>query len=205
MYRSGDSGREECDVMARSATFNAEPDVATLLAQAEHETGLHDFGDGPLHQFRMSALLSAYPDAKLVWPHRDPAEMFGSLLEVIAMVSRYSGTPAPVDRRAFSLAMLDGFQQRVEKALADPTSDGGSVCHVGYPDLVADPAGVIRAVYRHFARSPDRAEPAVRAWLDDLGNRGDRFGGWTYDLADHGVSAGEVRERFGSYLGRFRV
>lgn len=160
---------------------------------------------GVEHQFRMSALLSAYPDANLVWPHRDPAEVFGSLLEVIAMVSRYSGTPAPPDRRAFSLAMLDRFQQRVEKALADPASDCGSVCHVSYPDLVADPAGVIRAVYRHFALSPDRAEPAVRAWLDDPGNRGDRFGRWTYDLADHGVSAGEVRERFGSYLRRFGV
>lgn len=35
--------------MARSATFSARPDTAVLLAQAEAETGLHDFGD---RQFR---------------------------------------------------------------------------------------------------------------------------------------------------------
>lgn len=35
--------------MVRSATFGAQPDAAALLAQAEYETGLHDFGDG---QFR---------------------------------------------------------------------------------------------------------------------------------------------------------
>lgn len=41
--------------MARSATFSARPGAAALLAQAEHETGLHDFGNeqfrGPLEAF----------------------------------------------------------------------------------------------------------------------------------------------------------
>ncbi len=162
---------------------------------------------GVEHQFRLSALLAAYPDAKLVWPHRDPAEVFGSLLAVVSMVFKYSGTPAPApaDRRAFSLAMLDGFQQRVEKALADPASEADSVCHVTYPDLTADPVGVVRAVYEHFALPLDGVEPALRAWLDDPGNRGDRFGKWTYDLADYEVSAGEVRERFSSYRERFGI
>jgi hypothetical protein len=46
-------------------------------------------------------------------------------------------------------------------------------------------------------------EAAARAWLDDPGNRGDRFGQWTYDLADHEVTADEVRECFGHYRERF--
>jgi len=158
---------------------------------------------GVEHQFRMSALLAAYPDAKLVWPHRDPVEVFGSLLAVIAMVFKRSGTPAPADRRAFSVAMLDRFQQRVEKALADPASDSESICHVTYPDLVADPAGVVRTACEHFALPPDGLEPTLRAWLDDPGNRSDRFGKWAYDLADHEVSADEVRERFAGYRERF--
>ena len=160
---------------------------------------------GVAHQFRLSALLSAYPDAKLVWPHRDPVEVFGSLLAVTSMVYAHSGAPAPADRRAFSLATLDDFQQRVEKALADPAADGESVCHVTYSDLIADPVAVIHDVYKHFGLPPDGAEPAVRAWLDDPGNRSDRYGRWTYDLADYEVSADEVRERFGSYQERFGV
>jgi hypothetical protein len=101
--------------------------------------------------------------------------------------------------------MLDGFEQRVEKALTDPATEADSVCHITYPDLVADPAGVIRGVYSHFSLPLDGVEGAVRAWLDDPGNRSDRFGHWTYDLADHGVSAGEVRERFAAYGERFGV
>jgi hypothetical protein len=158
---------------------------------------------GVEHQFRLSALLAAYPDAKLIWPHRDPVEVFGSLLAVVSLVCQHSGTPAPADRRAFSLALLDSFEQRVEKALADPASEADSICHVTYPDLVADPAGVVRTAYEHFGLPPDGVEAAVRAWLDDPGHRSDRFGRWTYDLANYGVRSDEVRERFGGYRERF--
>ncbi len=58
-------------------------------------------------------------------------------------------------------------------------------------------------MYEHFSLPMDGVEPALRAWLDDPGNRGDRFGKWAYDLADYEVSAGGVRERFGSYRERF--
>jgi hypothetical protein len=160
---------------------------------------------GVHHQFRLSALLSAYPDAQLVWPHRDPVEVFGSLLAVTAMVHRYSSAPAPGDRRAFSLGMLDRYQQQVEKALADPASDSASVCHIRYAALVADPPAVVRAVYQHFGLPMDGVEPAVRAWLAEPGNRSDRFGKWVYDLADHEVSAADIRERFSSYQERFGV
>lgn len=51
-----------------------------------------------------------------------------------------------------------------------------------YPELVADPAGVVLGVYEHFALPLDGVEAALRAWLDDPGHRGDRFGKWTYDL-----------------------
>ena len=160
---------------------------------------------GVAHDYRLSALLAVYPDAKLVWPHRDPVQCLGSLLKVTTMVHRYSGTPAPADQRAFSLRLLDRFQQRVQKALDDPATTAGSVCHVDYRDLAADPVAVVHAVYKHFGLPPDGVEPAVRAWLDDPGNRGDRLGKWTYDLADYGVTADEVRERFASYCDRFGI
>lgn len=160
---------------------------------------------GVEHQFRLSALLTVYPDAMLVWPHRDPAEVFGSLLAVTSMVYRYSGTPACTDRRAASLALLDSFQHRVDRALADPAAGRDSVCHVRYADLVADPAAVVQATYQHFGLPPDGVQPAVRRWLDDPGNRSDRFGRWTYDLADYGITAAEVQERCRRYRERFGV
>ena len=79
------------------------------------------------------------------------------------------------------------------------------VCHVSYADLVTDPAAVVQASYKHFGLPLDGVEPAVRRWLDDPGNRSDRFGKWSYDLADHGISAAEVQDRFTGYRERFGV
>ena len=160
---------------------------------------------GVEHQFRLSALLAAYPDAMLVWPHRDPVDVFGSLLAVTSMVYQYSGTPAPADRRAASLALLDSFQHRVDTALADPASGSDSVCHVSYANLVSDPVAVVQACCKRFGLPLDGIEPAVRRWLSDPGNRSDRFGKWTYDVAGHGISTAEVRDRFGRYWERFGV
>jgi hypothetical protein len=41
---------------------------------------------------------------------------------------------------------------------------------------------VVRTVYQHFGLPLNGVERAVRGWLDDPGNRSDRFGKWTCDL-----------------------
>lgn len=160
---------------------------------------------GVEHQFRLSALLAAYPDAMLVWPHRDPVAVFGSYVAVYHMVLTCSGAEDVGDRRAFAERLLDQFRARVDRALADPAAASPAVCHVAYTDLVADPVAAVRGVYQHFGLGLNGVEPAVRAWLDDPGNRADRFGKWTYDLADYKVSPEEVAERFHGYAERFGV
>jgi hypothetical protein len=62
---------------------------------------------------------------------------------------------------------------------------------------------VVRTVYQHFGLPLNGVERAVRGWLDDPGNRSDRFGKWTYDLADYQVTEDEVRERLAGYRERF--
>ncbi len=32
----------------------------------------------PVHMFALDSLLAAYPDAKFLWSHRDPAKVLGS-------------------------------------------------------------------------------------------------------------------------------
>lgn len=159
---------------------------------------------GVAHQYRLAALLDQYPDAMLVWPHRDPVEVMGSLLAVTFMVLRFSGADIS-DRRAFSERILADYQQRVEAAQQDPIVDSERVCHVRYPDFARDPVGTVRSIYAHFDLPADGVDDAVRGWLDDPANRPDRYGKWTYDLADFGVTADEVRKRFGSYTDRFGI
>ena len=38
----------------------------------------------PVHMFALGSLADAYPDAKFLWTHRDPAEVLGSVCSLIA-------------------------------------------------------------------------------------------------------------------------
>jgi Sulfotransferase family len=159
---------------------------------------------GVEHQYRLGALTAQYPDAMLVWPHRDPAEVFGSLLAVTFEVMRFSGADIS-NPGAFSEGILDRYVDRVETALKDPVTDSGRVCHVRYRDFVRDQAATIDSIYGHFGLDTTGVEQAVRGWIDDPANRPDRHGKWAYDLADFGVTEDGVRERFRTYIDHFQV
>jgi hypothetical protein len=159
---------------------------------------------GVEHQYRLSALLERYPDAMLVWPHRDPVEVFGSLLAVTYQVLRFSGADIS-DPRGFSERMLSDYAGRVATALADPVAGSERVLHVRYPDFTADPVGTVGRVYSHFGLAADGVPEAVRGWLDDPANRPDRHGKWSYDLADFKVTEDAVRERFRDYAAKFGI
>ncbi len=159
---------------------------------------------GVEHQYRLSALLERYPDAMLVWPHRDPVEVFGSLLAVTYQVLRFSGADIS-DPRGFSERMLSDYASRVATALADPVAGSERVLHVRYPDFTADPVGTVGKVYSHYGLAADGVAEAVRGWLNDPANRPDRHGKWSYDLADFKVTEDEVRERFRTYAAKFDI
>jgi hypothetical protein len=159
---------------------------------------------GVEHQYRLGPLLDQYPDAMLVWPHRDPVQVFGSLLAVTFEVLRFSGADIS-DPRAFSERMLADYADRAEMAMKDPIISSDRVCHIRYPDFVADQAGAIRGIYEHFDLDPSGIDPAVQSWLSDPANRPDRHGKWSYDLTDFGVTEEEVRDRFRTYSDHFGI
>ena len=159
---------------------------------------------GVEHQYRLGQLLEQYPDAMLVWPHRDPVEVFGSLLAVTFEVFRFSGA-AIDDRRAFSERILRDYAMRAEKARADPIVHTDRVCHVRYADFVNDQVASVANIYAHFGLADAGVPEAVRGWLDDPANDPTRHGKWSYDLAEFGVSADEIRELFAAYCDQFGI
>ena len=75
---------------------------------------------------------------------------------------------------------------------------------VQYPDLMADPIGVVRAIYEwEGTEFTPVAEAAMRAYMAD--NQQGKFGKHTYSLEPFGLDAGEISERFAPYVERFGV
>jgi hypothetical protein len=157
------------------------------------------------HQFYLSGLRAVYPDARLVWAHRDPVQVMGSLLKVTLLLTDGTGGDT-ADRTAFAHAWLDRHRANLDKALANSLAADPAICHVRYPELTSDAVATIRRVYDHFdLQVTDGHETRMRHWLADPANRPDRHGEWTYSLEHYGVDAAYISELFADYRDRFGI
>jgi hypothetical protein len=153
----------------------------------------------PHHALALEALTTVYPDAQLVYLHRDPVEVAVSAFSLIRCLS---GTFTDADHTAYiverwtdvlveSVARVEAFR------LARPDVP---VHDLAYTDLVGDPMTAVKGLYDFLGRDAPDAGP-VTAYLQ--ANPKGKHGSHTYAAEDFGTSDGELRERFSDYLARY--
>jgi hypothetical protein len=152
------------------------------------------------HMYHVPELLSVYPDALIVQPHRDPVTVMASisrLIEVIRSVSMEHQDRAELGRELMHL-WHDGQRRlmALRKARTLPIHD------MRYKDIARDPVGAARGVY-DFAGIDftPTAEAAMQAWLAD--NPADKHGRHSYSLADYGLTEDGVREVYADYIATY--
>jgi hypothetical protein len=157
----------------------------------------------PHHAIALEELTAVYPDARLVLLHRDPAVLCAS---VCSLISTLSGTFTDADHREYVArhwtAMLEESVRRIDAfRTAHPEHP---IVDVQYADLVDDPVGTVRGIYGACdAGVDDDALAAVGAYVG--ANPKGSLGAHRYDLAEFGLDADEIRERFSGYVERYRV
>jgi hypothetical protein len=158
----------------------------------------------PSHAVHVDALLAVFPDARLVWAHRDPYRVTASALSMYQLSRRRICGPE-VDQRAIVAASLRQLQAHVDRPLRTLERVGGHrFFHLHYADLLHDPVGQMRALY---AWAGDELTPEVEeAMLDWLRrNPQDRFGTRPYLLDDYGVTKADLEPLYEEYLATFEV
>jgi hypothetical protein len=157
----------------------------------------------PNHLWALDALCETYPDARIVWTHREPADVVTSLASLTNTLQRMS-----TDRRDPRPA-AEEWKHKVHHALGrgmafDDARGDGWCFHLRYPDLVADPVGAVRRLYASFGEdlSPLH-ERRMQAWLRDRPQQA--FGRHVYDPADYGWTRDGLADEFGSYAKRYDV
>jgi hypothetical protein len=107
----------------------------------------------PMHLDRMTDLLKVYPDAKFVWPHRDPTRALASLVSIIGTIhwgrSDYpfnTGSLEYMTDPNISAGRFGAVINQIEKGVI-PTDQ---IYNLLFKDLVADVIGTIEDMYRHF-------------------------------------------------------
>lgn len=157
----------------------------------------------PNHLWHLHALLAAYPDARIIWTHRDPGPVIASLASLAnagqrPQTSRKDPRPTAQEWKrkcAFALRSAVDFDEK---------ADDGWCQHVHYDALMADPVGTVSRLYRQFGDEvSDLHARRMRAFLQDRPK--DAFGRHRYDPADFGWTYPGLSEEFHDYTERYHV
>jgi Sulfotransferase family len=158
----------------------------------------------PDHVFALNAIRSVYPDARMVFVHRDPLAVLLSVARLTETLRRpftRSTDKAEIGRRdsdrwlAATELMIGAAQQQ---RFAEP------ILHVHYLDLVKDPVGTVAALYRHFGESLEpEAAARIGRLIEAKPNGGYRAHGSR--LEEYGLDAVLERERYARYMTHFGI
>ena len=147
----------------------------------------------PNHLSGIDHLLDVYPDARIVYTHREPEKIIASLCSLAAVTWSMTSDDVDLDQVAeYALNVAQRCQAAGRAALQTTPRD--QILHVDYDDLVADPVAMARRVYEHFGYPADPSLDARMAdWL--ASHPSDKHGKHTYQLSDFGLTENDVRRR----------
>jgi len=165
--------------------------------------GLPDAGKrwvlkNPSHLFALDAIMAVYPDALIVQMHRDPSTIIASVCSLNEKASE--GWSEKFRGPVVGETQLDLWARGAERFLADRARyDQAQFADVHYDDFVADPVATIAGIYQRFGLPfTAEAEAAMRA-LHAESTTGAARPSHRYTLADYGLTAEQVDERFQQY------
>jgi len=149
----------------------------------------------PSHMTALDALMTAYPDALIVYTHRDPVTCIASSCSLSAETT--VGHSDTYVGGVIGHTQLD-LWSRSFHAFHDarPRYDQDQFIDVAFKDLVTDPLGVTRRVYDQFGLEwTPEVQAAIEA-IDRESKQGKAKPSHTYTLKDYGLTEDRVRAAF---------
>jgi len=157
----------------------------------------------PEHLWFVDALLDTFPDACIVWTHRDPVDTIASYCSLISMQWRtLLGGFEPKD---IGDHVSRRFHQGIERAMeARQRHDPKRFYDLEFSRFVRDPAAAVRDVCRHFDLSYGKGmDGEVANWLAT--KRSDERGAHKYDAEMYGLRKGDILDQYSGYIENFEV
>lgn len=158
----------------------------------------------PHHLFDLEGLVGAYPDAGLIWTHRDPVATFSSLSSFIAGLQAAVGQGK--DKKVVGRMVVDTWSTamaRATKVRRENPAIEARIIDIAHRDVVHDPIGEVKRIYERFAIPfTSDMEERITTFLAENPSAS-RLGKHKHSAEEYGIDPDEVHERLAEYYERF--
>ena len=157
----------------------------------------------PSHALYLEYLFAEYPDARVIWTHRDPYSAAASLCSIISLSHRrhmgridteWLAQNYPWQAAEHANRIMDFRDMHGEEKIID----------VHYDAMLNNPLGTMKTLYKALGDEwTSEAEAGIQGWLDD--NPQNKFGKHEYKLAQYGLTKEQLDPLFERYLARYDI
>ena len=156
----------------------------------------------PQHMLDLPALLEVFPDARLIFTHRDPRQVVGSAASLAWNQTIIYSDHVDPDR--LGQMWLDKTAEMIARMrAARDVIPCERMIDVHYDDMETDWRGTMERVYRFLEFDIEPALEPMQGFLDRSAKL--KRHPHRYSLEEFGLSEGQVRERFADYVSTYGV
>ena len=158
----------------------------------------------PAYLFLLDDLLTAYPDASIVFSHRDPAKTMPSTASTTAMIRWLRSDKVDVAQLSELVGMLftAGLNTVAERSNAGTLPEQAG--HVRFTGLMSDPVSAIEAAYEAIGREMTASHrAAVLRYLESKPRA--KHGTHDYTAQDWGYDPDALRRDLAPYTSTFSI
>ncbi|CDI76871.1 Soraphen polyketide synthase A, related, related [Eimeria acervulina] len=155
----------------------------------------------PFHLFTLDALFETYPDARIIFMHRDPKDTLASWASLVRCAQQSlldSVNPTELGKLELE-AMSSMINQALDFRASRPDLKD-QILDVQYKDLIENPLGTVSKIYSHF-KIPltEQARLRMTEFCQEDKKTRNKLSKHQYTLEDVSLTKAMVEKAFGQY------
>ncbi|MCA0978226.1 sulfotransferase [Qipengyuania flava] len=192
-----------CEGESAVPAYRHMANLLRLIGWSQEESSLRPWVlKTPQHMLDLPALLEVFPDARLIFTHRDPQSIVGSAASLAwnqTIIYADDVNPQTIGREwlrktNLMVSRMSEFRKDLPAAQA---------IDIHFDEMDNDWRSAMERVYQFLGLDIEPALQGMAAYLDRTAASKRTL--HTYSLAEFGLRSGEVQERFAPYIEAFGV
>lgn len=157
----------------------------------------------PVHLKHLKSFLKIYPDARVIWTHRDPASVLTSYTNMNAINRALSVRPETLDRGDLLHEQMEVWANALVRAIGVRSEyPEAQFFDMHFDQYVRDPVGMVKKAYQHLGIAwTAECEQGMTKWNEAHPQH--KHG--KHKPADIDIGRAQIHERFAEYINHSEV